>query len=137
MFVVTPTSDEVFCVSRNPKGFKDHGSSNLANPDLWNFSPDKTKWNHAMIKVAKGERMPSFINAAINELKLMHIVASVLLLLANISIRRSTGTVLNYSSVFKIATIPLYLGVLFRAEQAIRKYRTVYKNNSPKDFTFS
>jgi hypothetical protein len=81
--------------------------------------------------------MPSFINEAIHELKLMHIAASVLLLLANISIRRSTGTVLNYSSVLKIITVPIYLAALFRAEQAIRKYRTVYKNNSPKDFTFS
>ena len=100
----------------------------LSKKSNWNFYPDSDK---------TGADSKSFVNQSLNELWWMHLIASVLLFGAMISVKRSTGTVFSLGSVFKIITIPIYLAVLYRAEQAIRKYRTVYSaGSSPKNFTF-
>jgi hypothetical protein len=56
----------------------------------------------------------------------MHICCSVLLFFSLLSCRNASGTAINLSSFLRILSVPIYIAVLFRAEQAIRKYRTVY-----------
>jgi hypothetical protein len=43
------------------------------------------------------------------------------------------GTACNLSSVLKILTVPIYIAILYRAEEAIRKYRTAYRYKNSND----
>ena len=88
--------------------------------DNWDFSMDKSK------SVDQKGDTQSFVNRALKELQIMHVVCSVLLFLSMLSCRNASGTAINFSSVLKIVSVPIYISVLMRAEQSIRKYRTVY-----------
>jgi hypothetical protein len=103
--------------------------------DNWDFSMDKSK---SVDK--KGSTQESFVNRALRELQIMHVVCSVLLFLSMLSCRNASGTAINFSSVLKIVSVPIYISVLMRAEQSIRKYRTVYvaeKESQIKNFEFA
>lgn len=125
-FVVHPTSEKMWCISmKNEKTFDYNDVSKFSN---WEFkNPDKSK--------AINGSTHSFVNQALKELQIMHIICCALLFFSMFSFRNQSGTAINLSSVLRILSVPIYITVLYRAEEAIRKYRTVYAGNTLDDVT--
>lgn len=60
----------------------------------------------------------------------MHIICVILLFTSRFSCMNGGGSSINFSSICKILTVPVYFFMIFRVEVTLRKYRTAYVSGS-------
>ena len=123
-YAVEKTSDEVFCYKRVQDDAKWKGINDKAS---WIRTNDPNDISAGSINTdAK-----SFINKSIDELKYAHITCALLLFMSKVFLFKNIGRFsLGMQGVMRLATIPLYLFVLYRAEFAIRRFRPSYTKES-------
>jgi hypothetical protein len=111
---------------------KDFDYHNMSKPSNWNFNPTRkqfgTDWKGNSTDNQLQTVIPSNINDLLDKLKWMHLACVFLLFGSRISFFKN-GTAVNFSSVMKIITVPLYFYMIFRVESTIRTLRTAYYVN--------